>query len=144
MKDQVSRVEYFALSVDDKPGVGAELGKKLAKEGVNLLAQLAFPSGGGKSQVDLVPENPETLAKAARKLGIALGQPKTAFLIQGTDRAGALAEVLDRLGNAGINVRATSVVCAGGNRYGGVIWVEAARVEDASRALGAGAAAHHV
>ncbi len=144
MKDQVLRVEYFALTADDKPGVGADLGKKLAKEGVNLLALLAFPTGPGKVQVDLVPENPETFNKAARKIGLALGEPKTAFLVQGTDRAGAMAEVLDRLGLARINVRATFGTCGGGNRYGGVIWVAQADVEGAARALGASVAAHHV
>src|SRR5262245_2916463 len=105
MKDQVFRVEYFATTADDKPGVGANLGKRLAQENVNLLALLAFPLEGGKTQVDLVPENPDALVKAARKIGITLGEPKQAFLIQGTDRAGAVAEVLGRLGNANINVR---------------------------------------
>src|ERR1043166_10173023 len=76
----------------DKPGVGADTGKKLAKENVNLLALLAFPSGPGKVQVDFVPENPETFTKAAKKLGLPIGQAKTALLVQGTDRAGALSE----------------------------------------------------
>ena len=111
---------------------------------MNLLALLAFPTGPGKVQVDLVPENPETFNKAARKIGLALGEPKTAFLVQGTDRAGAMAEVLDRLGLARINVRATFGTCGGGNRYGGVVWVAPADVEGAARALGASVAAHHV
>jgi len=144
MKDQVLRVEYFAITADDKPGVGADLGKRLAKEGVNMLALLAFPAEPGKVQVDLVPENPEAFAKAARKVGLTMGEPKTAFLLQGTDRPGALADVLDRLGGARINVRATFATCAGGNRYGGVIWVAPGDVESAGRALGASVAAHHV
>src|SRR2546425_10324860 len=97
MKDQVTRIEYFALTADDKPGVGADLGKRLAKEGVNLLGLLAFPTGPGKVQVDLVPENPESFTKAARKLGLTHGEPKTAVLSQGADRAAALGEGLDRL-----------------------------------------------
>jgi len=143
-KDQVLSVEYFAIATDDKPGVGADLHKKLAKEGVNLLAALAFPSGTGKIQVDIVPENPEAFTKAARKLGLATGSPKTAFLAQGTDRAGALGDVLDRLGTAKINVRATCGLACGGNRYGAIVWVNATDVESAARALGAQPAAHHV
>src|ERR1043166_773277 len=92
MKDQTLRVEYFAVTADDKPGTGADTGKKLAKENVNLLALLAFPSGPGKVQVDFVPENVETFTKAARKIGLSIGPPKTAFLAQGTDRPGALGE----------------------------------------------------
>ena len=94
MKDQVHRIEYFALPSSDKPGEGASLHQKLAKEGVNLLAVSAFPAGDGSVQVDLVPENPDAFGKAAKKLGLKLGAPQTAFLFQGTDRAGALSEVL--------------------------------------------------
>jgi len=143
-KDQALRVEYFAITTDDKPGIGADLHKKLAKEGVNLLAVLAFPSVTGKVQVDLVPENPETFTKAARKLGINAGEPKTAFLVQGTDRAGALGDVLERLGTQRINVRATCGIASGGNRYGAILWVNATDVENAARALGSQPAAHHV
>ena len=143
-KDQALRVEYFAITTDDKPGVGADLHKGLAKEGVNLLAALAFPAGTGKVQVDLVPENPEAFTKAARKLGLSLGQPKTAFLVQGTDRSGALGDVLERLGTQRINVRATCGLACGGNRYGAILWVGAADVENAARALGSQPAAHHV
>src|SRR5439155_5608158 len=100
-------------------------------------ATLAFPSSPGRIQVDLIPEHPEAFTKAARKLGLEAGEPKSAFLVQGTDRPGALGEVLDRLGTAGINVRATCGVTSGGNRYGAVVWLNAADVERATRALGA-------
>ena len=142
-KDEVYRVEYYVSIVDDKPGEGATLGRKLAQEGVNLYAMSAFPTTPGKTQVDLVPENHDQLVKAARKHGLSLAGPKTCFMLQGTDRAGAMGEVLGRLGNAGINARASLGVCAGGKRYGGIIWVAAGDVEAASRALGATSMATH-
>jgi len=143
MKDQVLAVDYFILNVDDRPGKGAELGKQLAKEGVNLLAVMAFPTGSGKTQVDLVPENPDAFTKAARKLGLSPQGPKTAFLAHGTDKPGAVAEILDRLALKDINVHATCGVSAGGSRYGAIVWVAPADVEAATRALGAQTAAHH-
>ena len=142
MKDQVLCVDYFVIQAEDRPGTGSDLGKKLAKEGVNLLAILAFPSGPGKTQVDLIPENSETFMKAVRKLGLATQGPKTAFLAQGTDKPGAVADLLDRLGQKNINVRATCGVSAGGSRYGALIWVAPADVEAATRALGAQVATH--
>ena len=142
-KDEVNRVEYFVHIVDDRPGEGATLGRKLAQEGVNLLALLAFPATPGKTQVDIVPEQPDQLVKAAKKHGFSLAGPKTCFLLQGTDRTGAMGEMLGRLGNAGINARASLGVCAGGKRYGGVIWVAPGDVESASRALGATSTATH-
>ena len=143
-KDELFRIEYYACMAEDKPGEGATLGRKLAQEGVNLYALSAFPAASGKTQVDLVPENHDQLAKAAKKHGITLSGPKTCFLIQGTDRTGALGEVLGRLGGAGINVRATLGVCAGGKRYGGIVWVAPGDVESAARALGATSAVHKV
>jgi hypothetical protein len=59
MKDQVFRVEYFAFTEDDKPGTGADLGRHLKEEGVNLIALTAFPVAPGKTQVDIVPEQPD-------------------------------------------------------------------------------------
>lgn len=145
MKDQVFRVEYFALVADDRPGVGADLGRRLKDEGVNLLALSAFPLTAGKVQVDIVPEHPDQLTKASRKLNLTLGEPKVAFLVQGTDRPGAMGEVMSRLGAANVSIRATLGVAAGGNRYGGIVWVNQQDVELASRALGATTmATHHV
>ena len=145
MKDQVFRIEYFAFTADDKPGEGAKLGDRLKQEGVNLLGISVFPTGPGKVQVDLIPENADQLTKAAKKIGINLAPPKIAFLIQGTDRPGAMAEVLGRLGNATINARSALGVGGGGNRYGGLIFVAQSDVEAAARALGATTmATHHV
>src|SRR5439155_3685693 len=88
VKDQVFRIEYYVTIADDRPGVGADLGRRLKDEGVNLLALSSFPLTAGRTQVDLVPEHPEQFVKAARKLNLVVGEPKIAFLIQGTDRPG--------------------------------------------------------
>lgn len=145
MKDQVFRVEYFALTAEDRPGAGAELGRRLKDEGVNLLAMSAFPLTAGRTQVDIVPEHPDQFVRAAKKLNLAVGEPKIAFLIQGTDRPGAVSEIMNRLGAANVNIRATLGVSSGGNRYGGILWVNQQDVELASRALGATTmATHHV
>jgi len=145
MKDQVFRVEYFALTAEDRPGAGADLGRRLKDEGVNLLAMSAFPLTAGRTQVDIIPEHPDQFLRAAKKLNLAVGEPKIAFLIQGTDRPGAVSEIMNRLGAANVNIRATLGVASGGNRYGGILWVNQQDVELASRALGATTmATHHV
>lgn len=145
MKDQVFRVEYFVIVVQDRPGTGADLGRRFKDEGVNLIALSAFPIGPGRTQVDVVPEHPDAFLKSAKRLELHVSEPKVAFLIQGMDRAGALGEVLNRLSAANINVRASLGIAAGGNRYGALLWVDQQDVELASRALGATTmAAHHV
>lgn len=145
MKDQVFRVEYFAFTIDDKPGAGADLGRRLKDEGVNLIALSAFPLTAGRTQVDIVPEQPELFLRAAKSLDLVLGEPKVAFLIQGADRPGAVGEIMKRLGAANVNIRAALGVSAGGDRYGALLWVNQQDVELASRVLGASSmAAHHV
>ena len=143
MKDQVFRVEYFVHIAGDRPGEGGNLGNRFKQEGVNLLAMSAFPIEKGKVQVDIIPEHPEDLRKAAKKLNITLGEPKPAFLIQGSDRIGAMGEVMGQLGSAGINVKAVLGVCGGGDRYGALLWVDPKDVESASKILGATTMATH-
>ena len=55
---------------------------------MNLLAYLGFPAGRGKSQIDLVPEEPAVFKLAARSAGLKLSRAKRAFLVEGDDRVG--------------------------------------------------------
>src|ERR1700704_2719090 len=116
MPDTIRRVSYYYTTISDKPGEGARLLETLRSAGVNLLALHAFPSTR-KSQVDFVPSDAALLTSAAKSK---LSKPKTAFLIDGDDRVGALATILARLGSAKINVTAVTGVCAGMGRDGAI------------------------
>jgi hypothetical protein len=137
MADLVRRTEYYYATMPDSPGEGARLASVLRDAGVNLVALLAFPIGGGRSQVDLVPEDPEALKKAASQAGIELSAAKRAFLVQGEDRPGATSEPFAKLAAAGVNVTAAAGVASGEGRFGVVIWVGQADYERAAEALGA-------
>jgi hypothetical protein len=109
----------------------------LKEGGVNLLAYLGFPVGGGQSQIDLVPEDPGSLREAVERAGMTLSEAKRAFLIQGDDRVGAVADTTAKLGEANINVTAAAATGAGSGRYGMILWVAPADYEKAADALGA-------
>jgi hypothetical protein len=136
MIDTVRKLDYFALSVADRPGEGARLVAALRDNGVNLLAFSGFPAGR-KAQVDLVPEDSGALRAAAKKLKLALGAKKTCFVIQGDDRVGALADTLQKLAGAKINVTAIQAVTAGMGRYGAIFWVKPRDAAKAAKTLGA-------
>src|SRR5881396_2890076 len=85
----IRKVSYFSMKVPNRPGIGAQMLKSIAMSKHNLLAFTGFPQGG-KAQVDFVPANPVEFAKGAKKHGVNLGKRKTAFLVQGEDRVGAL------------------------------------------------------
>ena len=126
-----------ASSTPDEPGEGERILSALKDSGVNLLAFLGFPLGGGQSQIDLVPEDPGSLKEAAERAAITLSEAKRAFLIQGDDRVGAVAETAGKLAKANINVTAAGAIGAGSERYGMILWVAPADYERAASALGA-------
>lgn len=135
MASTVKEVEYFYALVADRPGEARKLLEFLSEKTVNLLALTAFPLGDGKSQIDLIPAEPESLKRAANDAGVELVGPKKAFLIQGTDQIGALYHYHLKLFNAGINIYACNGVVDGTGRFGYVIWVDPADYADASKAL---------
>lgn len=137
MAEQIRRIDYYYVSIANKPGEAACILGALHEAGVNLLGFSGFPEGARKAQLDFLPEDSAAFAKAARKIGLKLSKKKTGFLIQGEDRSGAVAELLGKLAAAGINVTAGQAISAGGGRYCGMLWVKAADVRKAAKVLAA-------
>ena len=135
MADQIRRVDYFYVEVPDQPGEGVRVLMAVKEAGVNLLSFTAFPTGSGKAQVDLVPENAEALQKAAKNARLQLSPRKQAFFVQGENRAGAAADVLRKLSSAGINVRAANGAAAPGG-FGLILWVDPNDYAKAAQVLG--------
>ncbi len=136
MADTVKRVEYFYVTVPNKPGEGARHLVALKDAGINLLAFSGFPEGRG-SQLDFVPADSAAFRRFARAAKWKLTGPKRAFLIAGDDRVGAVADVHSRLAEANINVTAIDAVCGGGGRYGAILWVGPRDISKAAKLLGA-------
>ena len=136
MATTARRVGYFYVSIADKAGEGARVLGALRDGGVNLLAFHAFPLGSGQSQLDFVPADEKAFQDAAKKTKLKLSDRKTVFLVEGDDRVGAVAELLQKLGAAGTNVTAMDAVKAG-TRFGALVWVKQSDVDKAAKALGA-------
>ena len=136
MTDTVQKVAYYKTTVSNRPGAGARVLGALRAAGVNLLAFHAFPAGK-RAQLDFVPKDAGAFTRAARKAGIKLGPKKTAFLVTGRDRRGAVAQLLGKLGESGISVTALTGVHAGGGRFGAIFWVDPKDVKKTAKTLGA-------
>jgi len=128
MADTIRRVSYYYTTISDKPGEGARLLETLRSAGVNLLALHAFPSAR-KAQVDFVPSDAVLLTAAAKGAKIKLSKPKTAFLIDGDDRVGALASILARLGAGKDQRHGRDRRVRGMGRYGAILWVKPGAVK---------------
>jgi hypothetical protein len=132
----VRRVEYYYTEVPDRSGAGAKILNALKAARVNLFAYTGFPTTRGRAQLDFVPSNERAFLAATRKAGIKLVGPKAAFLIQGDDRVGAIADVVSKLGRARLNVVAMNAIAAGKRRYGAILWVKPRNVTKAAEILG--------
>lgn len=137
MAQSIRKVDYFAVDVANRRGEAARALAAVAEAGVNLLAFTGFPTGSGRAQLDFVPERGAPFRAAARRAGLKLRPRKTAFLLQGDDRPGAIGRLLKKIADAGINVTAIDAVCAGKGRYGAILWVRPQDASKAAKLLGA-------
>jgi hypothetical protein len=128
-------VDYYAIQIPDRPGTGARALRALAGARVTLDAVHAFPSGRGV-QMDLVPGRGAALQRAARAARLRLSRRKRALLIEGDDRTGVLAGVLEKVAGAGVNITAVTGVRAGHGRFGAILWVKPRNLRRAAKALG--------
>jgi hypothetical protein len=135
MAETIRVVDYFYIEAPDKPGEGAKILKQLKEAGVNLEAFSGFPKGR-RAQLDFIPGDPAAFKAVAKKAKWKVVGPKKGFLIQGEDRVGAMADLLETLASAKINVTASDAICAGGGRFGALLWVKPRDVKRAAKLLG--------
>ena len=134
MADKIWKVDYFKTEVPNRIGEGARILGALKAQKVDLLAFTGFPSGR-RVQMDFVPKNAALFRRAAKKAGLRVTAKKGGFLVQGRDRAGAIASVLQTLAAAKVSVVALDGVSAGAGRFGAIFWVKPKDVAKAAKAL---------
>ena len=98
-----------------------------------IVVDANFPSGA-KAQFDLFPEDARAFRRVAKKAGLKVSPRRSAFLVEGKDRVGAVARILEKLGDAKVNVTATDAIATGG-RFGTIVWVRRDNVNRAARVL---------
>ena len=136
MADGVRKVERYSTDVAAQAGTGARVLGALAAGKVDLLSVWGYPLGNsGQARIEIVPKDSAKLKAAAKKAKIKLKRESAAFYVSGRDKVGALVDVLDKLGKAGITIHAAQAVSVG-TKYGCVVEVDAKSVRKAAKALG--------
>jgi hypothetical protein len=130
------RIDYYYAIVDDLPGEGYRILAGLQDRDISLVAFTAFPLSDGRSQLDMVPSDGEKFRKAVNALAVSVTGPRKAFLIQGDDKVGVLANIHRKLADSDINAYAANGVCDGRGGFGYILWVKKEQFEDAATALG--------
>jgi hypothetical protein len=131
----IRRVDYFYTTVEDKPGTAYRLLSQLAELGIDLLALTAVPVGPMRAQLTLFPAETGRFRSAAKQANLSLDGPHRALLVQGDDSLGAVAEVHEKLADAGVNVYASTGASGGHGTYGYVLYVRPEQFDQAARAL---------
>ena len=137
MADLVKKITYCYIKVPNRAGHGEQILGQLRENGVGLLVYSGFPIGGGKAQLDFVPQNIIAFRKVARKNGWRLSKAKKGFLVTGGDQLGAVHKHVRKLADAKISITAADAVAAGKGRYGMILWVNPNQYNRAARVLGA-------
>ena len=140
MVDTVRVVECFYIKVPNKTGEGARALATLRNADVNLLAFSGFPVGR-QAKMDFIPADSGAFKQAAKQAKWKVIGPRRCFLVQGDDRVGAIADLLERLAAAKISVTAMDAVSVGDGRHGAIFWVDPKDVKKVASLLGASAAA---
>ena len=135
MSFNIRRVEYFYSTVVDQPGEAYKLLSELEKSGINQLAFTAIPIGPNRTQLTLFPENSGKLIAEAKRINFSLDGPHPAFLVQGDDELGALAELHQILYEANVNVYASNGVTDSKGCFGYLLFVRPEEYERAAEAL---------
>lgn len=129
----VKRIAVHCVEIEDKPGSLQKLLGQAASANVDLLCFAAFSAGGGRGRVYVSGKDPQLLEGCAQKAGIE-ATPLAGFIVSGDDKAGAAAEALKGLAEAGINgVAGAAMVCDG--QYQMLIVVAAEHGDAAEKAL---------
>ena len=135
MAFDIKRVEHFNITVDGQIGEGSKLLSVFAGVGISLLAFKAVPVEHNRTRFTLFPNNPSKMIEAAKKTGLKLDGPHPALIVQGDDESGALADIYEKLSQAGITVHESSGIADIKGWYGVVLYLEREDCEKAAAAL---------
>jgi hypothetical protein len=135
MAYNIRRAEYYYTTVRDRPGAAYKLLAQMAEMGLNMVAFTAVPMGPMHTQLTIFPEDPGAMAAMAQRAGMRVEGPHPAFLVQGDDELGALAEIHQSLYQMNVNVYASTGVTDGRGTFGYLIYVRAEDFDRAAKAL---------
>ncbi len=116
----MAKIKQFAITVENRPGAVAEIAKALGNAKVNVLALLGT-AHGTSGTIQLVAEDARRAKKALDEAKISY-QETAAEGYELPNKAGALAQHLEKLAARGINLSSIHATAAKGGRKAVVVY----------------------
>ena len=132
MAFNILQVEYYNITVQGQITEASNLISRIAGAGVDLHAFKATPLEPDRTQFTFFAKDSSKMTEGAKKSGLELDGPYSAILIKGDEKAGALADIYERLSKAGIQVDEASGIADINAGYGVLLYLKR---EDCDKAM---------
>lgn len=110
----MAKIKQFAIAVENRPGTVAEIARILGSAKVNILS-LRGNAEGASGTIELVAEDARRAKKALDEAKISY-QQTAAEEYELPNKAGALAQCLEKLAARGVNLRSIHATASKGGR----------------------------
>lgn len=115
----MAKIKQFTITVENRPGAAAEIARTLGNAKVNILS-LAGTVQGASGTIELVAEDAKRAKKALDEAKISY-QETTAEGYELPNKAGALAQYLEKLAARGVNLKSIHATASKGGRKAVVV-----------------------
>jgi len=132
MAFNILQVEYYNVTVQGQITEASNLISRIAAAGVDFHAFKATPLGSDRTQFTFFAKDSSKMTVGAKKVGLELEGPYSALLIKGDEKAGALADIYERLSKAGIQVDEANGIADINAGYGVILYLKR---EDCDKAM---------
>ena len=116
----MAKIKQFTITVENRPGAVAEIAKVLGNAKVNVLSLLGTTQGTGGT-IQLVAEDARRAKKALDEANIQY-QETAAEECELPNKAGALAQCLEKLAGKGVNLGSIHATASKGGRKAVVVY----------------------
>ena len=116
----MAKIKQFTIAVENRPGAVAEIAKALGKAKVNVLSLMGTGQGTGGT-IQLVAEDAKRAKKALDEAKISY-QQTAAEEYELPNKAGALAQYLEKLATKGVNLSSIHATVSKSGRKAVVVY----------------------
>ena len=130
----IKRETFFSIAGRNQPGELSAVTAKLMTKGVDCSGIWGFATAASDAEIIVVPRHPQDFKKLAELEGWSITEG-ICFHLEGTDKTGALVDILNKIAEEKINLKAVDAIAVD-KVFGCYIWAESDENEHVAQILG--------